>query len=265
MKDLLTLYKTESVYPHESEISKVIEDMLTKHEAVFESNEFGIVGHSKQYAGNEPLRVLLSAHMDQVKTKGAPTKFYMNSRHEIRGYLDDYTQTSLGADDKNGVWLIIKALQDGLPFQFVISRGEECGGIGIKKLDIPNADICLVLDRREYNHILNKGGSANYCSTLAQCLCNFLGIENWIVRTGTFSDTDTICELMESVNMSVAYYKPHFAEEYTNFRELTHLRCCISRIIQEFRHYPTEPHIYMTKIRGDRNETASLFDRKQYW
>lgn len=259
MKDLLRLYSIESVHPHEQEISDYITGRLDKLGCTYSVNEFGIIGHSLKKP--DGLHILLSAHMDQVKTNGAAKHFYMKDNC-IRGYLDTWQQTSLGADDKNGVWLILKALEDGLPVSFIISRGEECGCVGIHKLEIPEADICLVMDRRGYHEILKAGSGTNYCSTLAQDLCNFLK-DSWVTGTGTLSDTQTICKQMESVNISTAYYSPHSGEEYTNWQELCDLRRCIKDIVLNFKHYPTDPSVYnKTTTYGGYNETGNLFGNR---
>ena len=260
MKQLLRLYSIESVHPNEQEISDYIVSQLKELGADYSVNEYGITGCSKEYKQGVPcMDILLSAHMDQVKTNGAAKHFYMKDDC-IRGYLDNNQQTSLGADDKNGVWLILKALEDKLPIQFIISRGEETGGVGIKGMEdhIPSADICLVLDRRGYYEILKSGGGTNYCSTLAQCLCNFLG-GKWQTGGGSFSDTQTICKRMESVNISTAYYKPHSAEEYTNWDELQDLRSVIGDVVNNFFHYPTDPSVYNKSTYGGVYDQGNLF------
>lgn len=248
MKNLLKLYKIESTNPNEQEMSDFICSELNKMKDVsYTETEDGIVGF-KQTGTDSPsgLSILLSAHMDQVHTNGAPVHFYMKDDC-IRGYLETYEQTSLGADDKNGVWLILKLLEESeYGFKFIFSRGEEVGGLGIKKLDIPKADICIVLDRRGKKEILNKGSVGKYCETLAQCLCNFLG-NGYETGSGSFSDTDTICKTMESVNMATCYYSPHSSSEYTNYKELCELKEDLSRVISSFRHYPTDPSVYVKK------------------
>lgn len=260
MKQLLHLYSIESVHPNEQAISDYIVSQLKELGADYTVSPDGIVGCSKEYKkGVACMDILLSAHMDQVKTNGAPKHFYQNEGC-IRGYLDNNQQTSLGADDKNGVWLILKALEDGLPIQFIISRGEEVGCLGINALKIPEADICLVLDRRGYHEILKSGGGTNYCSTLAQDLCNFLQDE-WVTGTGSLSDTQVISRRMESVNISTAYYKPHTAEEYTNWDELQDLRSVIKDVVNNFFHYPTDPSVYAktSYYGGYYDKQSSLF------
>ena len=264
MKQLLHLYSIESVHPNEQEISDYIISQLKELGADYSVNEYGITGCSKEYKQGVPcMDILLSAHMDQVKTNGAAKHFYLKDGC-IRGYLDNNQQTSLGADDKNGVWLILKALKDKLPIQFIISRGEEVGCVGINRLKIPEADMCLVLGRGGYHEILKSGGGTNYCSTLAQCLCSLLG-GKWETGSGSVSDTQVICKQMESVNISTAYYKPHSAEEYTNWDELQNLRSVIKDIVENFYHYPTDPGVYNKSIYGGfYDKQSSLFGRGYY-
>lgn len=259
MRDLLRLYSIESVHPNEQEISDYIVSRLKDMSAdiYFEESEYGIVGHTPEYENHSGLKILLSAHMDQVKTNGAAKHFYMKDGY-IRGYLDNNQQTSLGADDKNGVWLILKMIEDKKPISFIISRGEECGCVGINKLEIPDADICLVMDRRGYKEILHSGGGDKYCSTLAQDLCNFFG-DGWVTGSGSLSDTRVICQKMESVNISTAYYEPHSPGEYTNWTQLCNLRSQLCYVIDSFKHYPTDPKIYTKKTFGGYYEQRSLF------
>ena len=102
-------------------------------------------------------------------------------------------------------------LEKELPINFIISAGEEVGCVGIKLLEdhkvldkIEALDTwCIVLDRRGCDDVLDSGSGSTYCKTLAQDICNYLG--DMSVTSGSVSDTATICEYCESVNMSVAY------------------------------------------------------------
>ena len=241
MRDLLRLYSIDSVHPNEQAIKDYVCQRLQDFDCFFEETEFGIVGNTAHYEDRD-LNFLLSAHLDMVRTNGEPKHFYQDGSC-IRGYLDDNTQTSLGADDKNGIWLILKLAEMDLPFKFIMSVGEECGCVGIKQLKIPDADICFVLDRRGYYEVLDSGAGTKYCSTLAQCLCNFWG-KPWSTGTGSLSDTQIISQKMESVNISTAYYNPHSATEFTNFTELDNLKEMLELAITNFKHYPTKPEVY---------------------
>lgn len=255
MKDLLKLYSFESV--HGSEDEKAICDWICKWLDAHEI-EYHRLGNNIYKKGKS--NIYLSAHLDQVKTAGKAVKFFMKDGI-ITGYNKYWCQTSLGADDKNGIWIILKALETyGNDVSFIISEGEEVGLVGIHVLDNQNIlklllnerdTICLVLDRRGTREILDTGGSCKYCKTLAQDLCNFLG-ENFVVGSGSCSDTQVLSEYCESVNMSVAYDGAHSSTESTNFKELQHIADCVMSVLESFKHYNTPVSVYKKEKSYDR-------------
>lgn len=243
MRDLIRLYSFESVHSSEDEtnIADWICKWLDHHKIKYKRLDNNI------YNLSYPDTPILSAHLDQVGTNGKGYKYILTKDNYIKAYNKDYERTSLGADDKNGVWLILKLLEEGHTFNFIISEGEEVGRIGINKINLSGINYktqyCIVLDRRGDSEILNKGSAGKYCSTLAQDLCNFLG-ERYEVASGLVSDTDTICKYCECVNMSVGYYFPHTQEEYTDFEVLKEIKEDLSNILNNFIHYPTNPKEY---------------------
>lgn len=252
MKDLLKLYSIYSVSKTdgEKEICDWICNKLDKLDIGYVRDGNTLYHFSKD---NE---VLLSAHLDQVATNGKAFYFYKVDNN-ILAYNDKWQRTSLGADDKNGVWIILKLLEKGYKFDFIISECEEIGGDGIKKvepyLNISDAAYCLVLDRRGNTDILNKGSGTTYCEALAFNLKNYLG--GYTVTTGSVSDTQTICKYMESVNMSVAYFNPHLATEYTDFSRLEEILADVEEVVNgSFIHYPAQPSDYKTKNVYDYNK-----------
>ena len=263
MKDLLKLYSIESVHDTdgEQEIFKWLCQYLDNLNV-----EYKTLGNNiYKLTGN---KVILSAHLDQVKTNGKAEHFFMFDNKIIKGYNKNYQRTSLGADDKNGVWIILKMLENCSQIDFIISCGEEAGCVGIKELEqagvlncISDKQICLVLDRKGNKDILKGGASDVYCSTLAQDLCNFID-DNMVVTTGSISDTRVICEHCESVNMSTAYFNPHTENEETDFDALENLLDIVSDIVYEFRHYPTKPSIYVKKkVYNSYNKNSFYYGR----
>lgn len=258
--ELLKLYSFESVYGSEDEtaIANWICQWL---------DEKKITGY--QRVGNNIYKLdnvdgpILSAHLDQVETNGKAVKFFMNDDEKIVAFNDKWERTSLGADDKNGVWIILQAIKSfGNSINFIISSGEEEGCIGIKKLEsdkvldtISQQQFCLVLDRRGNKDILKSGGGTTFCSTLAQSLCNYLQ-QTYEVTTGSLSDTCTISKYCESVNMSVAYDNPHTANEITNFKRLKEISEDVLDVINCFEHYSTPPSIYQPA-----STTISYYDK----
>lgn len=249
MKDLLKLYSFESVHnsPDETAIADWICKWMDKHEVLYNR-----VGNNIYNIGDTEAPIL-SAHLDQVRTNGKAVKFYMNEAEKIIAFNDKWERTSLGADDKNGVWIILKLLEKQRRINFIISEGEEVGCVGIKKLedrgvlrDIKEDQYCLVLDRRGGRDMLSSGSSSTFCSTLAQALCNYLQ-QDFTVTSGSLSDTCTLCKYCESVNMSVAYENPHTLNELTDFKRLKEILEHVDDIVCNFVHFSTPPSIYSSK------------------
>lgn len=244
MKDLIKLYSIYSVgqTDGEREICDWICAKLDSLKVVYKR-----VGNTI-YSFTKNNKVMLSAHLDQVDTNGKPAHFYQDSNGNIAAFNSKWQRTSLGADDKNGVWIILKLLEKGYKFDFIISECEECGGFGIAKvnpyIDESAASYCLVLDRKGNYDILNKGGATTYCQALAHNLKNFFN-SGYFVTTGGMSDTQTICKHKESVNMSVAYFGAHTKDEYTDFNRLKEILNDVEKVVKgDFVHYASKPSDY---------------------
>jgi di/tripeptidase len=243
MKDLVKLYSIHSVSGTTGEteicdwICKRLDELGEDYERI----------DNTLYHLSEDNDVMLSAHLDQVETSGKAEHIY-KVEHNIIAYNSNWRRTSLGADDKNGVWLILKLIEEGFSFDWIISESEEIGCIGISKVEnfigLSSAKYCIVLDRRGNYDILNKGGSTNYCQALAHNLKNFWD-DMFTVTTGTLSDTQTICKYIESVNMSVAYHNPHTSTESTDYDRLCEIKEDLEKLFtHEFVHYPASPSDY---------------------
>lgn len=267
MKDLLTLYSIYS--PHKTDGEKQIADWIVKR-----LEQLGITNIKRD--GNtlwhfeEGNKILLSAHLDQVSTNGPAVHFYKSKDDIIKAYNKDWQRTSLGADDKNGVWLILKMIEKGSHIDFIISEGEEVGCVGISKIEKhikeSTADIALVLDRKGDKDIL-KGGSVDvYCDTLAGYLRNYWNFNgsNYAVTTGSISDTRVICKYKESVNLSVNYDGAHTKNETTNWAGLQQTLANLLMLYKDFdnlNYYPTVPDIYVHKeYESKYSRVKSLFE-----
>ena len=244
MKDLLKLYSYESVHgtADETGICDWICKWLKQHSIDYKrlgNNVYSLTDHGP----------ILSAHLDQVKTNGKACHFYLTDDNHIVAYNHKWQRTSLGADDKNGIWIILKLLEKGRRFNFVISEGEETGCIGINKLEtdkildtISAEQFALVLDRKGNTDVLKSGAGTTFCSTLAQAISNYT--KYFKVTTGSVSDTKVLCKHCESVNMSVAYFEPHTALEYTDWNALQKIMWEVDDLITDFVHYSTPPSVY---------------------
>lgn len=248
MKDLLKLYSFESVHntPDETAIFEWICKWLDVHGIEYHTHNKNI------YYLDEVGGPILSAHLDQVKTNGKAVKFFMKD-DIITAYNKDWQQTSLGADDKNGVWIILKLLEEKVPCNFIISSGEEVGCVGIKELEsagildqIITESYCLVLDRRGNFDTLISGGGTTFNKILSQTIANFTNY--FIPTTGSISDTVTLSKYCESTNLSVAYDNPHTSKEQTDFAALNDIKDMVKDVVMNMVFYPCLPTVYQKPI-----------------
>jgi hypothetical protein len=154
----------------------------------------------------------------------------------------DITQTSLGADDKNGIWIALLLLKRGVNINFIFSHGEECGCVGIKQVvadtdiaqQIEKAAYALVIDRRNKDDIIGYGN--DYCLALDDRLQKFAKDSGYgyTCAQGLCSDANHLSLLVETVNLSCGYYNAHSPSEYTNLSELVYCYNFVSQVISKF-------------------------------
>lgn len=165
--------------------------------------------------GDEDTPIMLTAHMDTV-FKSPPKNIYYDREHFIM-----WSPEGLGADDRAGVFAIIKILQAGYRPSICLTTDEEKGsiGAGIMVTDIPqcpfNLKYIIELDRRGKDDCVfyscNNEGFIDYVET-------FGFLTNW----GTFSDISYICPTWEiaGVNLSVGYENEHSKAEFLDTEAL---------------------------------------------
>ena len=201
--------------------SDYVKEFLTSIGVAFEVDSYGNIYYLDHE--NAPL---LSAHMDTVRK---------DSDFVVGAFLTEdederiFSGGILGGDDKCGVYIILKALKEGKKVNFIFSRDEEIGCLGIKALLKPNyvenktlADKirnnclwCLVLDRRGNSDIIctkNAYGTLDFEKALEKM--SEAGNFGYKAAQGLSSDANTIREFVSTANISVGYYKPHSEEEY---------------------------------------------------
>lgn len=206
--------------------SEYVREKLDEMKIPYEVDDYGNIF----YLENKE-RPLLSAHMDTVRKEadfciGA----FLNESDDDKIFSGGI----LGGDDKCGVYIILKVLEAGRVVNFIFSRDEEIGCLGIKALLKPNyqenkekADKvrdclwCLVLDRRNNSDIIcfqNGYGSIEFEKALEKVSKD--GNFGYVGARGLCSDADTIEEFISTANISVGYYSPHSAKEYISKKDL---------------------------------------------
>lgn len=205
MELLARLYKAFSPSKKEGEVQKIILDFLNTNKIPYKIDSYG------QIYSVSKTRPVLSAHMDQVSTK--PIKKLTISKNKISA------DGNLGADDKNGVWIALKALESNPKLGFHFSVQEESGGVPFHP-DIEKTPYVLVFDRKGSSDII--GYSNGYCSKAFQDLV-YANAKPYGYRpaSGVYSDCDQFSGMgIPCVNLSCGYYSAHTEKEYTILPEL---------------------------------------------
>lgn len=234
-KFLKQLYLIRSYSGYEEPIRNAITAFLETHGIPYINYNGNILGF------NHPGAPLFSAHMDMVNTeyyKLAPGEttvkegyvFTIDDKTNIRLYRDSEKkhQTSLGADDKNGIWVILMLLKEGYHINFAFCHSEEVGGTGSEQVVsdkelagfIEKCQYGIIIDRRNADDII--GYDNKYCMCLDDRLEAYAAAKGYkyTCARGSCSDADRFSKLVECVNLSCGYYEPHTSKEYTNLNEL---------------------------------------------
>jgi len=210
MKLLIELYKTHSPSGKEDEIRKIVKRELDSLKLSYNEDNKGNVYNLIE---NTPL---LCAHMDQVS----------NSPITIINEVDDliFGDGNLGADDKNGIWIILKLLKEFKNISFIFSTNEEAGG-DIDILLDDNENIMdtikygLVFDRRNGSDVV--GVQNEYCTEeFENDILKIAKSFGYKSAVGTWSDCNNLSDYISVVNLSCGYYCAHTKTEYTKVSEL---------------------------------------------
>ena len=180
----------------QSSLKRVMANFLRKY--------YPNVVETKDYIFAEgSIPIALVAHMDTV-FKTPVSNLYYDQR---KGVL--WSPNGLGADDRAGVFAILKILQEGFRPSVIFTTDEEQGGLGASALaqipcPIPNLKYMIELDRRGSNDCVFYDC---YCPEFVDYVESFGFCEKW----GSFSDISFLMSewLICGVNLSVGYEDEH--------------------------------------------------------
>lgn len=213
MNTLINIYCIHSPSKKEGLLSKYIQSLLDKA-----GIEYKVDKHHQIY-NIKPNKPLICAHIDQVQQ--TICEYTVTHNDYIYGF-NNHKQVGLGADDKNGVWILLKLLQKYPDLSFIFSAQEETGGKIYdlcQDIDISNTPYALIFDRKGGGDII--GASNNYCcDDLEQAIATIGRGYGYKPAQGIYSDCDALSEYIPCVNLSCGYYNAHTDNEYTNINEL---------------------------------------------
>lgn len=163
--------------------------------------------------GNIP--IMLVAHMDTVFEKTPTEIYYDTKQHTV------WSPQGLGADDRAGVFAILKILQQGYKPHVCFTTQEEKGGIGasilVNIIKKPSFDIKYIVE-------LDRQGMCDcvFYDCANEEFEKFIEQYGFITEWGTFSDISIICPAWKiaGVNLSVGYKNEHSYVETLNTNAL---------------------------------------------
>lgn len=151
MEKLMALYGISSPSGREGKMAKFIIEELKKMEIPFRQDRYGNIYAVK---GNRESYPCVVAHMDEVhRRKTGSYAAHLVADSMIVGYDHKRKRmTGIGADDKNGIWICLKCLEDCKTVKCAFFVQEEVGCIGSSHADMSFFSDCrfvIQCDRKE--------------------------------------------------------------------------------------------------------------------
>lgn len=234
MKTLIDLYKQPSY--DQADIPKIRKIVLDVLEPKGYCSIVDKAGNLFLYHKDCASKTLLCAHMDMVKT-GEPVETVVHACGTLFGLDKDNRFTSVGADDKNGVWLCIQAALYSERHPSILLVAHEEGSphtvddwlVDYNEL-LAAFDNCLVLDRANDKEIIIGGSTNEYSNALA---LQWKTINpDWRFARGIMCDADRLVKHIPSINLSIGYYGGHTVQEFTCIGELLEAKQALFKWLQ---------------------------------
>lgn len=191
----------------QSALKKVMVSFLKKH--------YPKVVETADYVYCEGgIPIALAAHLDTVFDKPPHEIFYDRQKDVI------FSPQGLGADDRAGIFAILRIVQSGLRPHIILTTDEEKGCIGASVLgaiECPFADLRYIIE-------LDRRGSDDcvFYDCDNRKFVDYVESFGFIEAYGSFTDICCICEYWEvaGVNLSVGYRDEHSYTEVLFVKQL---------------------------------------------
>lgn len=190
----------------------------------------------------------LASHYDQVSYHTHPKDFRcIETGDVIMGWSDKLLQQcGLGADDKNGIFICLNALEkfDVLKVAFFVD--EEIGCVGSRQADLSffdNVRFVIEPDRMNGSDFISSMSGVQVCS---KDFIKDSGFADYGYKHEMGSVTDALTLLenglgVSCLNLSCGYYHPHTDQEVTKVSELENCQNLVFHMVEEMpKKYPFE-------------------------
>lgn len=260
---LTALYAIHSPTGNEWGMICFVRQWVKEHvsEATVEMDRLGNLYITKGGAGEG--YPTLVCHLDQVQTLHSDDFEVRLEGDRLFGWSEsNQQQEGLGADDKNGIYVCMRCLEECQRLKVFMAVGEEKGCIGSNRADMSFfADSLYVIepDRRggEEPSVVLRGipcASAEFIEAL------HLEANGYTLTEGKTSDilALTLNDIgVSCINLPVGYHNPHKDDEYTVMSELEHCLAFVKHTITTLRH--RFPHQYLTETQKQINSVRKHF------
>ena len=180
-------------------------------------------------------RTIFTSHLDTV------SKEYVNVVKKVEGdIISTDGKTTLGADDKAGMTVMLWMIENKIPGLYYFFIGEEVGCIGsglvAKHEDIKGKyDRVVSFDRRGTDSIITFQSSGRCCSDkFADALCQQLNKTGMTYKKdtgGVYTDSAEFMDIVsECTNISVGYYREHTTSEHQDIKHLEKLAISCTKV-----------------------------------
>ena len=204
------------------------------------------------------LRPCLVAHLDNVFDNKADVLPTCVDGDTIIGYdTKKMKQCGLGADDKVGIFIILKAMLNYENIKAVLTVEEEIGCLGAAEVNLNFfTDVCYVLqaDRKGYGDFVTTADTSRY-DDVELSSSEFIDVCKPVISSFDFKEanggsTDVVRLKEKGLDISVAnissgYYDPHNSTEYISCKQVV---CVLNMVYELIDYIPKKKYSHTAKL-----------------
>ena len=266
MELLHQIYRISSPSGRESQMMKFLRRRLNQLGVAHVTDKAGNIYATKGVAASYPCII---AHTDEVhsfREKGYDVvQAVSKDKNIIFGFNHlKRSHCGTGADDKNGLWICLKCLEEFDAIKCVFFVGEEIGCHGSSRADMKFFDDCRFVvqcDRKGNSDMVTFYSGSVLCSDdfLLDTAPDKFGYKQ---SEGLITDVITLKHKglkISGINLSCGYYLPHSPHEFTCVEDLMNCYRFVQHIIRNCK--KTYHHQFVDKY----TDRYYSYDPLPYW
>lgn len=261
MKLLKQLYSISSPSRRETSMLQFIKQKLHSMGVRYYTDKSGNIYATKGVSNTYPCIV---SHTDEVHERHS-SGYQIITIGDKLIFGHDYSKRQhcgIGADDKNGIWICLKCLDESEFLKCAFFVSEEIGCVGSRKADMSFFNDCrfvIQCDRRGHEDIVTVANAMELCS---KQFLEDIQPEDYGYKEayGMLTDVVTLKDKglgVSCVNLSCGYYYPHTEHEYTDIEDLRKCLAFVRHILQDCR------RVYKHRKKKQRDLWPSPFEDRR--